>query len=100
MSERRSEANMSSTAFESIGARLRSPESQLARLLESRVIRSDDRCRGALPEVHGIYRIFDPAKPEETIRAGRTRTAAGGRRSSSRTCSSGTRRRSSRSTRP
>ena len=67
-------------APESIGSRLRALESQLTRLLGSPLIRFDDRCRGALPEAPGIYRIFDPAKPDETVRAGRTKSAAGGLR--------------------
>lgn len=65
---------------EAIAARLRTLESQLAQLLESPVIRFDERCRASLPEAHGIYRIFDPTKPSETIRAGRTKSAAGGLR--------------------
>jgi len=63
-----------------IAARLRALESQLAQLLSSPPIRLDERCRNALPEVHGVYRIFDPTKPSETVRAGRTRKAAGGLR--------------------
>ncbi len=63
-----------------IAARLKTLESQLAQLLSSPVIRFDDGCRGALPEAHGIYRIFDPTKPDHTVRAGRTKTAAGGLR--------------------
>ena len=59
---------------------LRSLEGQLRRLLNSPVIRFDDRCHSALPKAHGIYRIFDPAKPDETVRAGRTKTAARGLR--------------------
>lgn len=35
-----------------------------------------ERCH----DVHGIYRIFDPRKPDETLRAGRTKTATGGLR--------------------
>lgn len=80
MSEGRSDSNVLNGASEGIVARLRFLESQLARLVESPVIRFDDRCRSALPEVHGIYRIFDPTKPLETVRAGRTKTAAGGLR--------------------
>jgi hypothetical protein len=65
---------------EGIASRLHALESSLARLLTSPVIRFDDRCRSALPEAHGIYRIFDPSKSDETVRAGRTKTAAGGLR--------------------
>ncbi len=63
-----------------LAERLRVLESQLAGLLGSPVIRFDEQCRSALPEVHGIYRIFDPSKPYETVRAGRTKTAAAGLR--------------------
>jgi len=80
MSQRRSDENALNGAQRSIAARLGALESQLAQLLGSPVIRFDDRCRSALPEVHGIYRIFDPTKPDETVRAGRTKTAAGGLR--------------------
>lgn len=63
-----------------IAARLKTLESQLTQLLGSSTIRFDDRCRSALPETHGIYRIFDPTTPDQTVRAGRTKTAAGGLR--------------------
>src|SRR6266853_2857791 len=63
-----------------IGVRLRALELQLSQLIQSSVIKFDDRCRSALPESPGIYRIFDLTKPNETIRAGRTKTAAGGLR--------------------
>src|SRR6266853_4345883 len=63
-----------------IGERLRALELQLLQLIQSSVINFDDRCRSALPESPGIYRIFDLTKPNETIRAGRTKTAAGGLR--------------------
>jgi hypothetical protein len=64
----------------SIAGRLRTLESQLANLVGSQAIPFDERCRSALPEGHGIYRIFDPQNVDETIRAGRTITAAGGLR--------------------
>ncbi len=80
MTDRRSDANVLNDASGGIAARLRVLESQLAQLLASPVIRFDDRCRSALPEVQGIYRIFDLTKPHETVRAGRTKTAAGGLR--------------------
>jgi hypothetical protein len=75
-----SDDNALNAAGESITARLAALESQLAALLASPVIRFDERCRSALPEAHGIYRIFDPTKPGETVRAGRTKTAASGLR--------------------
>lgn len=80
MSERRSDGSTLNSTPGSIARRLRALESHLAQLLASPVIRFDDRCRSTLPEVHGIYRIFDPTKPDETVRAGRTKTAAGGLR--------------------
>jgi hypothetical protein len=63
-----------------IATRLSCLERDLGRLLSAAVIRFDDACRSALPEMHGIYRIFDPLHPEATIRAGRTKTAVGGLR--------------------
>ena len=63
-----------------ISARVRALESQLAQLLCSPPIPFDRHCRSRLPTVHGIYRIFDPMKPDETIRAGRTKTAVDGLR--------------------
>jgi len=63
-----------------VAERLRVLESQIAQLLGSPAIQFDEHCRSALPEAHGIYRIFDPTKPHETVRAGRTKTAAGGLR--------------------
>jgi hypothetical protein len=65
---------------ETIDARLSTLERQLASLLDSPAIAFDDRCRSRLPEEQGIYRIFDPRDPGVTIRAGRTKTAAGGLR--------------------
>ncbi len=59
---------------------LRRLETLLENLVSSPPIRFDERCRQLLPEEQGIYRIFDPRKPNETIRAGRTKTAAGGLR--------------------
>ena len=80
MSQRRSDDDTVNGANGSISARLAGLESQLTELLGSPVIRFDDRCRSALPEARGIYRIFDPTKPGETVRAGCTKTAAGGLR--------------------
>ena len=59
---------------------LRRLESLIENLITSPQIRFDDQCRQLLPEEHGVYRIFDPRKSNETIRAGRTKTAAGGLR--------------------
>ena len=61
-------------------AQLEELQRQLFRLLRSPAIKFDDGVRRALPEAHGIYRIFDPTEPDKTIRAGRTKTAAGGLR--------------------
>jgi hypothetical protein len=80
MTQHHSEDNTLKGAQGSIVIRLRALESRLAELLASPVIRFDEGCRSALPEIHGIYRIFDPTKPHETVRAGRTKTAAGGLR--------------------
>jgi hypothetical protein len=72
--------NRSSATPEGIRTRLQALESQLTQLLDSPVISFDDQCRGALPGAAGVYRIFDPTEPDQTIRAGRTKTAAGGLR--------------------
>ncbi len=55
-------------------------DTQLAALLDSPVIRFDERCRSSLPAAPGVYRIFDSTHPDDTVRAGRTKTAAGGLR--------------------
>ena len=60
--------------------RLRQMETKLTRLLVSEPIKFDERCRSSLPEEHGVYRIFDPLSPDQTVRAGRTKTAVGGLR--------------------
>ena len=57
---------------------LRDLEARLDQLLSGSVLRFDKGLRGALPESQGVYRIFDPNVPEQTMRAGRTKTAAGG----------------------
>jgi len=80
MSQRRSDNDPPNGANASITGRLTALELQLMGLLGSAVIRFNDRCHSALPEGHGIYRIFDPTKPDETVRAGRTKTAARGLR--------------------
>lgn len=61
-------------------AQLGELQEQLFRLLRSTAIRFDNGVRNALPEAHGVYRIFDPTEPNETIRAGHTESAAGGLR--------------------
>jgi hypothetical protein len=80
MSQRRSDDDTLDGPNSSITAYLAVLESQLTGLLGSSAIRFDERCRSALPEAHGIYRIFNPTKPGETVRAGSTKTAAGGLR--------------------
>lgn len=65
-------------APDSIEARLVRLESELRSLLNSVALPFDDKISSALPKKVGIYRIFDPRKPAETVRAGRTNTAAGG----------------------
>jgi hypothetical protein len=80
MSQRRPDDGSPNVSIGSIAARLAALESQLTELLSSPVIRFDNRCHSALPEEPGISRIFDPIKPGETVRAGRTKTAAGGLR--------------------
>ena len=52
----------------------------LARLLDSTPMRFDSSLRRLLPEGHGVYRIFLGSAPTETLRAGRTKTAAAGLR--------------------
>ncbi len=70
----------SGLAWQRLQPRLRELEELLSRLLKAPTLRFDEGIRNALPEVHGIYRIFDPREPQETIRAGRTNTAARGLR--------------------
>jgi len=67
-------------SWETLQPRLQQLESQLRRLLLSTAFKFDSGLRGVLPEAQGIYRIFRAAQPGETIRAGRTKTAAGGLR--------------------
>jgi len=53
----------------------------LEELLSGAVLDFDDQLHRLLPEKHGIYAIFVKAsKPGEVLRAGRTKTAAGGLR--------------------
>ncbi len=53
----------------------------LDRLLRSPHLTFDSELRRSLPEDGGVYRIYDSeADPRETLRAGRTKTAAGGLR--------------------
>lgn len=65
---------------EMLQPRLQQLESQLCQLLLSTPLKFDGSLRGNLPEAHGVYRIFSVAQPDETIRAGRTKTAARGLR--------------------
>lgn len=53
----------------------------LKNLLNSPLLRFDDKLRSNLPDKHGIYVIYRTNKPEPVIiRAGRTKTAAEGLR--------------------
>jgi hypothetical protein len=52
-------------------------QKRLEELMASPQIAFDADCRSALPAAPGIYRIFDPADPMNTIRAGRTRAPGG-----------------------
>jgi hypothetical protein len=63
-----------------IEMRLNRLQSEIKKLLNSPALPFDERIFSALPASAGIYRIFDPAKPAETVRAGRTNTAKGGLR--------------------
>jgi hypothetical protein len=80
MATAHAEAGIRAEVPVAIGERMHSLEQQLSVLIRSPVITFDERCRSALPESPGIYRIFELARPEATIRAGRTKTAAGGLR--------------------
>jgi len=70
--------NRSNRKMASIEMRLQVMASQIEKLLNSEILRFDNRCRRTFPVAHGIYRIFDLEKFNETIRAGRTKTAAEG----------------------
>ena len=52
----------------------------IQRLLNSEPYPFDERLRGRLSEEQGLYRIFLKAERNGTLRAGRTKTAAGGLR--------------------
>ena len=65
---------------ESIARNMRELEAQFARLLTAPIIKFDRGCRRSLPETQGVYRIYHPDAPAVTIRAGRTKEAAGGLR--------------------
>lgn len=67
-------------SWEMFQPRLQQLESQLRQLLLSSPLKFDESLHGKLPEAQGVYRIFNGAQPGETIRAGRTKTAAGGLR--------------------
>jgi hypothetical protein len=58
---------------------LRTLEQKFAQLMGAPILKFDDRLRSSLPEAHGVYRIFAPTTAE-TLRAGRTKTAAAGLR--------------------
>lgn len=61
--------------------RLSELDATVRRLLNSTPLPFDDRLRGLLPEQHGIYVIYTKdAKPGDVLRAGKTKTAAGGLR--------------------
>ena len=52
----------------------------LQEMMQSSGLRFDSHLRSRLPGEHGIYRIYDERQPNITLRAGRTKTAAGGLR--------------------
>jgi hypothetical protein len=66
------EHSLLQAAPRAIAALLRALEARLGQLLTSPIIRFDEGCRRNLPESPGVYRIFDPGQPDETVRAGRT----------------------------
>jgi hypothetical protein len=68
------------TNSSTIHARVAELGAMLARLLESKPMRFDSSLRGLLHEAQGIYRIYLASAPAETLRAGRTKTAAAGLR--------------------
>jgi hypothetical protein len=55
-------------------------KSYILQLLQKPSCPFDAHLRSNLPTLHGIYRIFDPKIPSETVRAGRTKSAQGGLR--------------------
>ena len=61
-------------------ARISRARQLLLEMIESSGFRFDELLRSKLPERHGIYRIFAESEPNVTLRAGRTKTAAGGLR--------------------
>jgi len=65
---------------DNISEHLHGLELGLAQLLNRPAIKFDRNCRHALPETQGVYRIFDPDAPNDTMRAGRTNGAAEGLR--------------------
>ena len=69
---------MTSSSF--IQSRVSDLRTTVARLLDSTQMRFDSSLRGLLPDRHGIYRIFLASDPAATLRAGRTKSAAGGLR--------------------
>lgn len=73
---------MSSTALPDwANERKAQVECLLIQLLNSPLVSFDEQLRGRLPESHGMYAIYQKnAGPGEVLRAGRTKTAAGGLR--------------------
>ena len=56
-------------------------EASVRQLLGSTALAFDEKLHGLLPERQGIYAIYaKSAKPGDVLRAGKTRTAAGGLR--------------------
>lgn len=61
--------------------RLAELEATVRQLLGSTALAFDERLHGLLPEQHGIYAIYTKnASPGDVLRAGKTKTAAGGLR--------------------
>jgi len=76
------ERNLMSTAsIDWVGERLVELERIVRQLLDSNALAFDDQLHGLLPEQQGIYMVYAKnAEPGEVLRAGKTRTAAGGLR--------------------
>ena len=72
---------MSTASIDWASERLLELERILRQLLCSNALAFDEQLHGLLPEQQGIYMIYAKnAKPGEVLRAGKTRTAAGGLR--------------------
>ena len=61
-------------------ARIARARQLLLEMIGSSGFRFDEQLRSKLPGKQGIYRIFAESEPDITLRAGRTKTAAGGLR--------------------